>query len=67
MTGMGNDGSRGLKDLKAAGGYVYGQNEASCTVYGMPRAAAAAGLIDTVLPLRSIAPAIEAAAKGLVV
>jgi two-component system chemotaxis response regulator CheB len=55
MTGMGQDGVRGLRDLKDHGGYVIGQDEESCVVYGMPRAAAKAGLVDRVAPLDEIA------------
>jgi two-component system, chemotaxis family, protein-glutamate methylesterase/glutaminase len=51
LTGMGHDGVAGLRVIKDHGGYVVGQDEASCVVYGMPRAAAAAGLVDRVLPL----------------
>lgn len=55
LTGMGNDGVRGLKALKERGGYVLGQNEATCVVYGMPRAAAKEGLVDREAPLDDIA------------
>lgn len=54
LTGMGQDGVKGLRKLKARGGYVIGQDEASCVVYGMPRAAASAGLVDRVAPLDEI-------------
>ncbi|MBV8489299.1 MAG: chemotaxis response regulator protein-glutamate methylesterase [Candidatus Eremiobacteraeota bacterium] len=54
LTGMGQDGVRGLRKLKARGGYVIGQDEATCVVYGMPRAAAVAGLVDRVAPLDEI-------------
>jgi two-component system chemotaxis response regulator CheB len=54
LTGMGQDGVRGLRKLKARGGYVVGQDEATCVVYGMPRAAAVAGLVDRVSPLDEI-------------
>jgi two-component system chemotaxis response regulator CheB len=54
LTGMGQDGVRGLRRLKARGGYVVGQDEATCVVYGMPRAAAAAGLVDRIAPLDEI-------------
>lgn len=57
LTGMGQDGVIGLRRLKAAGGYVVGQDEATCVVYGMPRAAAIAGLVDRVAPLDGIPPA----------
>ncbi len=58
MTGMGQDGVVGLRKLKAKGGYVLGQDEASCVVYGMPRAAEHAGLVDRILPLHDIAAAL---------
>lgn len=54
LTGMGHDGVTGLRALKAKGGYVVGQDEASSVVYGMPRAAAAAGLVDRVAALDEI-------------
>ncbi|HVA28095.1 MAG TPA: chemotaxis response regulator protein-glutamate methylesterase [Candidatus Baltobacteraceae bacterium] len=54
LTGMGQDGVKGLRKLKARGGYVVGQDEATCVVYGMPRAAAIAGLVDRVAPLDEI-------------
>jgi two-component system chemotaxis response regulator CheB len=55
LTGMGRDGVDGLRRVKERGGYVVGQDEASCVVYGMPRAAALAGLVDRVAPLSEIA------------
>lgn len=58
MTGMGNDGLEGLKRIKAQGGYVLGQDESTCVVYGMPRAAAHAGVVDRVVPLEGMADAI---------
>jgi two-component system, chemotaxis family, protein-glutamate methylesterase/glutaminase len=51
LTGMGRDGVEGLRVVRASGGYAVGQDEASCVVYGMPRAAAEAGLIDRVCTL----------------
>ena len=51
---MGNDGVRGLRELKERGGYVLGQDEATCVVYGMPRAAAKEGLVDREVPLDEI-------------
>lgn len=56
LTGMGQDGVRGLRRLKERGGYVIGQNEATCVVYGMPRAAAKEGLVDCEAPLDDVAP-----------
>ncbi len=55
LTGMGQDGVRGLRKLKERGGYVIGQDEATCVVYGMPRAVAKEGLVDRVAPLNEIA------------
>ena len=46
LSGMGEDGVRGLRAIKAHGGLAFGQNEASCQVYGMPRRAAELGLLD---------------------
>ena len=54
MTGMGKDGLEGLKDIKKKGGYVLAQDEASCVVYGMPKAAVDEGVADAVHPLEEI-------------
>ena len=51
LTGMGTDGALGMKALKAAGAATLAQNEESCVVYGMPRAAVELGVVDRVLPL----------------
>src|SRR3954447_23379297 len=56
LTGMGSDGMRGGKDIVAAGGSVIAQNEATSVVWGMPGAAANAGICAAVLPLNQIAP-----------
>lgn len=58
LTGMGQDGVVGLRKVKDLGGFVIGQDAATAVVYGMPRAAAQAGLVDRVLPLDQIAPAL---------
>ena len=55
LTGMGQDGIVGLRKVKDRGGYVVGQDAATSVVYGMPRAAAQAGLVDRVTPLQEIA------------
>ena len=55
LTGMGSDGVQGLRAVKAAGGQVVAQDEATSVVYGMPREAAMAGLVDDVLPLGAVA------------
>jgi two-component system chemotaxis response regulator CheB len=54
LTGMGDDGVRGLQALAAAGSPTLAQDEASCVVYGMPRAAVAAGAITRVAPLNEL-------------
>lgn len=55
MTGMGNDGLRGLIAIKKTGGRVFAQNEETCVVYGMPKAVVDAGIADKVLPLEEMA------------
>ncbi len=58
MTGMGNDGARGLLEMREAGAATAAQDEASCVVFGMPKEAIAVGGAKTVLPLSRIAQAI---------
>ncbi|MDR3089216.1 MAG: chemotaxis response regulator protein-glutamate methylesterase [Desulfobulbaceae bacterium] len=55
MTGMGSDGTKGLEILKNKGAYIIAQDEASCVVYGMPKAPTEGGLVDCVAPLAKIA------------
>jgi len=55
LTGMGSDGMRGGREIVAAGGSVIAQDEASSVVWGMPGAAANAGICAAVLPLNQIA------------
>ena len=54
LTGMGNDGAKGMQELHDTGAYTIGQDEASCIVYGMPKEAFKAGAVDTVLALDKI-------------
>lgn len=55
MTGMGGDGSEGIKKIKTVNrGYVIAQDEQSCVVYGMPRSAVLTGAVDVVVPLKDI-------------
>jgi two-component system chemotaxis response regulator CheB len=61
LTGMGKDGLEGAGAVKRAGGRVLVEAESTCTVYGMPRAVADAGLADAVLPLDQLADAIAGA------
>lgn len=64
LTGMGNDGTIGLRLLKRQGCFVIAQDEASCVVYGMPKSAVEAGVTDVILPLESIAARITATVRG---
>jgi two-component system chemotaxis response regulator CheB len=58
LTGMGQDGLRGARILKAQGARILAQDEASSVVWGMPGAVVAAGLADRVLPLDQVVPEI---------
>jgi two-component system chemotaxis response regulator CheB len=58
MTGMGDDGARGLLEMREAGAATAAQDEASCVVFGMPKEAIAMGGAKSVLPLSRIAQAI---------
>ena len=56
LTGMGADGTEGIKNLKGKKkAFVIGQDESTCTVYGMPKAVATAGLVDQVVKLENVA------------
>ncbi|MFN7996744.1 MAG: chemotaxis response regulator protein-glutamate methylesterase [Bryobacteraceae bacterium] len=56
MTGMGDDGAKGMSEMKQAGAFNIAQDESSCVVFGMPAEAIKTGSVDRVLPLPSIAP-----------
>jgi two-component system, chemotaxis family, protein-glutamate methylesterase/glutaminase len=58
MTGMGDDGARGMKEMKDAGAYTMAQDEETCVVFGMPKEAIKAGAVDRILPLQSLAGAV---------
>lgn len=66
LTGMGNDGLEGIRTLKAKGGWAVAQNEASCVVYGMPKAIVDANLADEVVDIDGMASAILAHFAGRV-
>ena len=66
MTGMGSDGFRGLEELKENGAHIIAQDEASCTVYGMPRKPIETGLADVIAPLSEIAAAITRSVRSQV-
>lgn len=55
MTGMGDDGAKGMREMKDAGAFNIAQDEASCVVYGMPKEAVKAGAVDVTVPLEAIA------------
>ncbi len=55
LTGMGKDGARGLLHMRRAGAQTFGQDEASCVVYGMPREAVALGAVQEVVRLDEMA------------
>ncbi|MCR9108909.1 chemotaxis response regulator protein-glutamate methylesterase [Marivita sp. XM-24bin2] len=54
LTGMGDDGATCLGEIQECGGYTVAQNEASCVVYGMPRSAVEAGVVDKVTALKEM-------------
>lgn len=58
LTGMGSDGSDGIKKLKKAGGRVIAEDESTCVVYGMPRSVIEQKLADYILPINKIAESI---------
>ncbi len=63
MTGMGDDGARGLAEMRAAGAATIAQDEASSVVFGMPKEAIALGAVDRILPLDRLPAAIVAAGR----
>ena len=60
LTGMGKDGLDGAREVRKHGGRILCEAESTCTVYGMPRAVAEAGLADVVAPLHDLPAAIAA-------
>lgn len=60
MTGMGDDGAQGLKEMRDAGSYTLAQDEESCVVYGMPKEAVKLDAVDRIVPLNEIAQQIVA-------
>ncbi|MFT3710137.1 MAG: chemotaxis response regulator protein-glutamate methylesterase [Archangium sp.] len=64
LTGMGEDGARGLKLMRDAGARTLAQDEASCVVYGMPKEAVDAGGVERVVSLDAMGPAILSHVRG---
>lgn len=60
MTGMGRDGAEGAKHIKSAGGTVLAEDESTCVIYGMPRAAVVTGAVDREVPIHLMAEAVAA-------
>ena len=65
LTGMGCDGARGARAIKSAGGLVLAQDEATSVIFGMPAEAIRSGVVDQVLGIDDIYPAIEKRVLGL--
>jgi two-component system chemotaxis response regulator CheB len=63
LTGMGNDGTEGLRAIKKYGGYTIAEDESTAIVNGMPKAAIQAGVVDKVVPLSQIADEIVKKSK----
>jgi len=59
LTGMGDDGRRGVQAVKGHGGCVIAESEETAVIFGMPQRAIRSGMVDAVLPLQEIAPAIQ--------
>ncbi|MEJ2698874.1 MAG: CheB methylesterase domain-containing protein [Desulfuromonadales bacterium] len=64
MTGMGDDGARGMLELKQSGALTIAQDESTCVVFGMPREAIRMGAVDMELPLGKIASAVVRACRS---
>jgi two-component system chemotaxis response regulator CheB len=63
MTGMGDDGARGMNEMKQAGAHTIAQDEATSVVFGMPKEAIALGCVDRIAPLHGLAGEILKASK----
>jgi two-component system chemotaxis response regulator CheB len=64
LTGMGRDGTEGAVALRAKGAYIIAESQETCVVYGMPKAAVEAGVVDELLPLPEIPDALLRSIKG---
>jgi two-component system chemotaxis response regulator CheB len=59
LTGMGNDGSKGVQTIRSVGGHVIAQDESTAVIFGMPQEAIKTGAVDQVLPIENIYHGIE--------
>jgi two-component system chemotaxis response regulator CheB len=59
LTGMGNDGAKGVQAVRSSGGHVIAQDESTAVIFGMPQEAIRTGAVDQVLPIEAIYNAIE--------
>ena len=64
MTGMGDDGARGLKEMRDAGALTIAQDEKSSVVFGMPKEAIKMDAVEAVFPLKDIPEAMLKACEG---
>jgi two-component system chemotaxis response regulator CheB len=64
LTGMGDDGARGLLAMRRAGGRTFGQDEGTCAVFGMPQAAERIGALAELLPLDKLAYRVQLAVRS---
>jgi two-component system chemotaxis response regulator CheB len=55
LTGMGNDGTEGLRAIRKYGGHTIAEDKSTCLIYGMPKSAIEAGLVDKIVPLHQVA------------
>jgi two-component system chemotaxis response regulator CheB len=60
LTGMGRDGAQGMRSIRRVGGYTIAQDEATCTIFGMPKAAIELNAVQAVLPPDKIIEALTA-------
>jgi len=67
MTGMGDDGARGLREMRDAGAHTCAQDEASCVVYGMPKEAVRLDAAAEIRPLDRIPDLIVTHSQGVLV
>lgn len=64
MTGMGDDGAKGMLEMKQAGAYNFSQDEKTCVVFGMPKEAIKIGAVDKIAPLEELAGLVVKKSKG---